>query len=100
MAQVFITGAKISNWKDKDTRQTQSGLTLYYVNKNIDTHGLMTEKIFFSSDKPMYNKLLTNSSGALDFLINRYARVERGSKGFVEDFELGEKIAVTPDFGL
>ena len=94
MSKSYIVGVRTGSYTDKKTGELVDFVELQLVKKLATCIGHATEQIYINSGSPLYGFLLgevgKKVSGFGD-LIGRYVTIERSTKGFVTDVELGDK---------
>lgn len=92
MAKQIIIGVENGKYKNKQTNEQDDYVVLYVAKRNMRCCGIAAEQLWFGKEyQNGYDTVIGACNGDLTQLVNRYINIERGSRGFIEDMEFGEK---------
>lgn len=92
MAKQIIIGVESGTYKNKQTGELDDYVVLHTVKKNMRCAGIATEELWFGKEyRNGYDTVHGECNGDFTQLVNRYVSIERGSRGFIEDMEFGDK---------
>lgn len=92
MAKQIIIGVETGTYKDKETGEQGTQVTLYTAKRNMRCAGYAMEKLWFGSTKNNgYDRVASFCNGDFTDLVNRYVEISRGERGYLEDISFLEK---------
>lgn len=92
MSKTIILGAETGRYKDKETGDMIPFVVLHLAKKNMRCCGICTEQLRAYEDNPAYDAILNAVNGDLTQHVNRYVTIDRGTKGYIENIEFGDKV--------